>query len=351
MTMKHSQKTAAPLRAAARALGLALLPLAVQSAAAQETVELRVADSFPTGHYIAASLIEPFMERVSERTGTTEFAYFPGEQLGKAKDMLSLTQTGVTDIGYVGPSYVSDKMPLSAVGQLPEAFKTSCEGTLAYWEIARPGGALDKAEFAPAGVRLLMAMVLPPYNLLTSRREITGLESMKGLKIRSTGGALDLAVQKIGGVPVQMPAPEVREALSRGTIDAGLFPYPSVTPYGMETFLDWGTQGQNFGSFVATYVISQEKWDSLPAEVQQAMTEIGEDLTREGCEIADQQNIEVKQQIANAGVTFVDLPAEDNEKLAEILSTVGSDWAAQLDAQGKPGTGILEAFRAALDKN
>ncbi|MDD9707975.1 TRAP transporter substrate-binding protein DctP [Seohaeicola sp. SP36] len=340
----------ATFRPAVGALALALLPLAVLPASAQQ-IELRAADSLPTGHYIAESLIVPFMEKVSARTGQTEFAYFPAQQLGKAKDLLSLTQTGVSDIGYVGPSYVSDKMPLSAVGQLPEAFSTSCEGTMAFWGIAKPGGALDQAEFAPNGVRLLMAMVLPPYNLLTSSREITGLESMKGLKIRSTGGALDLTVQKIGGVPVQMPAPEVREALSRGTVDAGLFPYPSVPPYGMEVFLDWGTQDLNFGSFVATYVISLQKWNSLPEDVQQAMTEIGADLTMEGCATADQQNAEVKLQIANAGVTFVDLPAEDTQKLVEILSTVGSEWAAELDGQGKPGTEILEAFRAALAKD
>ena len=97
-----SVKTRAPLRVAGRALALAALPLAVQPVAAQE-IELRAADSLPTGHYIAKALIEPFMERVSERTGKTEFAYFPAQQLGKAKDLLSLTQTGVTDIGYVGP--------------------------------------------------------------------------------------------------------------------------------------------------------------------------------------------------------------------------------------------------------
>lgn len=40
--------------------------------------------------------------------------------MGKAKDLLSLTQSGVLDIGYVGPSYVSDKLPLFSVGELPE---------------------------------------------------------------------------------------------------------------------------------------------------------------------------------------------------------------------------------------
>jgi hypothetical protein len=39
--------------------------------------------------------------------------------LGKAKDLLALTQAGVIDIAYVAPGFVSDKMPLSVVAELP----------------------------------------------------------------------------------------------------------------------------------------------------------------------------------------------------------------------------------------
>ncbi|MFV0473262.1 MAG: hypothetical protein ACK5MQ_03510, partial [Pikeienuella sp.] len=127
-------------------LTAALSALLVAAPAAADT--LRVADSFPVGHYIAENLLRPFMAEVTETTGT-EFEYFPAQQLGKAKDLLSLTQTGVADIGYVGASYVSDKLPLSSVGELPEAFTTSCQGSMAFWEIAKPGGALDQAEYAP----------------------------------------------------------------------------------------------------------------------------------------------------------------------------------------------------------
>ena len=145
---------------------LVLSTLATVPGASAQSIELRAADSFPTGHYIANNLAKAFMVSVGEKTaGKVTFKYFPAQQLGKAADLLSLTQSGVTDIGYVGPSYVSDKMPLSSVGQLPEAFNTACEGTKAYWEIAKPGGILDKAEFAPNGIRLLMAMVLPPCTI------------------------------------------------------------------------------------------------------------------------------------------------------------------------------------------
>jgi hypothetical protein len=87
--------------------------------------------------------------------------------MGKAKDFLSLVQSGVIDIAYVAPGFVSDKMPLSVVSELPLEFSGSCQGTMAYWNLAKPGGLLDKKEFAPNGVRLLFTIVLPPYQIIT----------------------------------------------------------------------------------------------------------------------------------------------------------------------------------------
>ena len=103
-------------------------------------LELKVADSFPAGHYLVRLMLKPWMDDVTKRTnGAVTFSYYPNQQIGKAADMLRLTQSGVIDIGYIAPSYASDKMPLSEVAQLPEAFHTSCEGTLAYWKSARQG--------------------------------------------------------------------------------------------------------------------------------------------------------------------------------------------------------------------
>jgi len=332
-----------------KTVAIVVAGMALVSQGNAQEVTLRVADSFPSGHYIAENLAKKFMAAVNEKTGgKIDFQYFPSEQLGKAADMLSLTVDGVTDIGYVGPSYVSDKLPLSAVAQLPEAFTNSCQGTLAYWELAKPGGILDEVEFKPNGVRLLMAMVLPPYQLVTSSKELTGLDSIRGLKIRATGGAMELVVSSLGGVPVQMAAPEVREALSRGTIDAGLFPHSSILSYEMQTHLKYGTELMNFGSFVATYVISTDRWNSLPDDVKAAMSDVGERATREGCNAADQLDTTDKEKIAQSGVTFGPLSQDETTRINEALSGVGAKWAADLDARGKKGSEILEAFRAAV---
>lgn len=331
-------------------LGIAAsLALCVNAGTAfAQDITLRVADSLPVGHYIAENLLMPFLADVKKTTGEgVGFEYFPAQQLGKAKDMLSLTQTGVTDIGYIGASYLADKLPLSSVAQLPGTFNSACEGTMAYWEIAKPGGVLDKAEYAPEGVRALMALALPPYQLF-SAKELTGVESIKGQKIRTSGGSQALAMTKLGGVPVQMSAPEAREALSRGTVDAIVFPYGSIQPYDLAPHLKTATEGLNLGSFVASYMISQSKYDSLSPEAQQALTEAGERATQHACAVIDGMVDVDKQKIAEQGVQFVTLPEADVAEISALLDSVGSEWAADMDGRNKPGTEVMKAFMDAL---
>lgn len=324
------------------------LVLAAGAATAQE-ITLRTADSLPVGHYMAEGVLKPLTEMTTEKTGgKVVFEHFPAQQLGKAKDLFSLAQSGVTDIAYVGASYTSDKLPLSSVGELPEAFNTSCEGTMAFWEIAKPGGVLDQAEYAPQGMRALAALVLPPYQIF-SASEITSLDDLKGQKVRATGAAKQIALTKLGAVPVSMPAPETREALSRGTVDAIAFPHSSILPYDLVPHLKTATEGTNFGAFVALWMISQDKFDSLPEDVQTALTEAGEAATRNGCEVTDAVTEKDKQAIAEGGVSFVTLPEADMIKLAETMASVGDEWAAELDGRDAPGTKILKAFREALN--
>ncbi|MGY3469701.1 TRAP-type C4-dicarboxylate transport system substrate-binding protein [Bradyrhizobium sp. LM6.11] len=184
---------------AAAALALSL-PVSTRQA---QALELKVADSFPAGHYLVRLMLKPWMDDVTKRTnGAVTFTYYPNQQIGKAADMLRLTQSGVVDIGYIGPSYVSDKMPLSEVAQLPGAFETACQGTLAYWKTAREG-VLAKQEYAPNKIKLLFEVVLPPYQVWTAKQKVDTTKDMGGLKLRTTGGAQDLTLRALGAVPVR----------------------------------------------------------------------------------------------------------------------------------------------------
>src|SRR6202000_3075160 len=128
--------------------------------------------SLPVGHIIHEAVTKPFIEAVAKRTnGDVTIAHFPAEQLGKDKDLLRLTQSSVVDIGYVVPSYASDKMPLTAVAELPGGFRDACQGTAAYWALSREGKFLGQNEFAPNGIRPLITFALPTYQIMLSTRK------------------------------------------------------------------------------------------------------------------------------------------------------------------------------------
>ena len=325
-----------------------LVALVASTPGAYAQTKLRVADSFPAGHYIPETATKPFMAEVTKATsGAVTFEYFPAEQLGKAKDLLSLTVSGVADIGYVAPSYVSDKLPLSGVAELPGQFVTACAGTEAYWKLARPGGFLDKHEFAPNGVRVLFAFVLPPYQVYLAKHKLESLKSLDGLKIRPTSGAVEL-MRRVKAVPVQIPAPEVYESLSRGTIDGVLFPVASIFAYNLQGLLKYSSTGESFGSFVITYAISERKWKTLPPNVQKAMIDAGEAAVRRACKYVDDNEAKDNEKLKQAGVTFVTLSAADKKQLVSLMKDDGDVWAAALDKRRKPGSEVLKAFRAAL---
>lgn len=334
-------KFTAALLAAAAALGLA-------TAAPARAIELKVADSLPPGHYLARLMLKPWMEDVKKRTnGAVTFNYFPNQQLGKARDMLRLAQSGIVDIAYIGPSYVSDKMPLSEVAELPGEFTTSCEGTQAYWKLAHTG-ILAKDEYAPNKIRLMMVVMLPPYHIFTVKQKIEAAKDVDGLKLRTTGGAQDLTLRALGAAPVRMAAPDAYEALSRGTLDGLLFPTESVISYSMDKLVKHATQGVGFASFVFAYSISEASWNRLSPDVQKAMEAASDDIERTACAGVDAGEKASQTKLEKSGVEFDPLPAATVADFKTKLKGVAAEWARSLDKRGKPGSEVLKEFEAAL---
>lgn len=331
-------------------ISLAVAGLAGLSSAASaaDPIKLRVADSFPKGHFLIKALLEPWMEQVTKRTnGAVTFEHYPAQQLGKAADMLKLTQTGVADIGYVAPGYTSDKMPVSEVAMLPGAFDHSCQGSLAYWKLARDG-TIAKQDYATNNIHLLLTVMLPQYRILTVKSPVKDVPDVKGLKLRSTGGAQDLTLRSIDAVPVRMAAPDAYESLARGTMDGLLFPLESVIAYGTDKLVKYSTDGLGFGSFVIGYSISEAAWKKLSPDVQKAMTDAAEEVIPAACKEVQAGDEETKSKLASAGIQFDTIGPEQRTRFKDLLKGVSKTWADGLDGRGKHGGDALKEFDAAV---
>lgn len=329
--------------------GLAALTLFCPAARAVEApVVLKVADSLPVTHYMSTEGAKFFMNRATELShGHITFEYYPSEQLGKSHDLLRLVQTSVADIGYVAPGYVSEKLPLAGVAELPGLYNSSCQGTHAFYALARDG-ILDQREFKPNGVMVLMAWNLGPYPIDSSKTKFDSLADFHGLKVRASGGTWDLILRAIGAVPVNFPVAGLREALERGTVDASVGTALSLRPYDLLGVTKALTEGVAFGSFASTYSISLRKFRSLSADDQAALVQAGREATEHLCQFVDTNEAAALVDAQKAGVRVWQISPADQAALKDELDPVVQNWAKSLDDRHLPGSQVLSDFKAAV---
>jgi TRAP-type C4-dicarboxylate transport system substrate-binding protein len=173
-------------------------------------------------------------------------------------------------------------------------------------------------------------------------------KDLEGLKIRTTGGAMDLMMRSIGGVPVRMAAPEIYESLTRGTLDGLIFSYQSSVSYDFGKILKAGTEGLNFGTAILTYSIGETKFKSLPENVRKALVEAGEQTTREGCKRFEDGEVAATEKIKSQGMKVINFSADDKKQFDTAFKAVAEDWVKDINKRGKPGTEVFKAFTEAL---
>jgi TRAP-type C4-dicarboxylate transport system substrate-binding protein len=319
------------------------------SALAQETVTLKFAMAVPPGHYTAVHGGKFFMDRVTELSkGRIKFQWFPAEQLGKAKDMLALVQTGVADMADVVPSYTPDKLPLTGVAELPGQATSSCEGAAAYYAMTRPGAFLATKEFDAQKVRVLMAAPLVPYKIFTSNKQVSKLEDMAELKIRSSGGASDATVRSLGAVSVRLAGPDMHEALTRGTIDGAMYPFISLKPFDLVGSIKYVVEGVSVGAVSTTFVMSDAKYKALPGDLQKVLDQAGKEAGENYCKYMDTQ--ESKEQAALTTIKATVLSGAEAARWRTVLAGVKEEWAKNLDDRGKPGKEALAVWDQEIKK-
>lgn len=330
---------------------LIMATMTSQTKAADYT--LRLADALPPKHVITRAVAQPFMDLVKEKTGgAVEFQHFPAGQLGKGEALLNAVNSGLAEIGYIIPSHMPGRMPLGAVAELSGGYPDACTGTKALLDIALPGGLLDKLEFAPAGVRTLAAVVLPPYQVSFRQDGLEGIKAIDGKKLRSNPGPMEMTAETLGGVPVRMTPSEIYDSLEKGTIDGFFLPYVSILSYKLQEIVKTSSRGANFGSVVITYGISQKKFDEMPPEIQTALTEAGKEASISGCEQFDAEEAEAGSKLESAGVAFLDFDGDEGTALNAQLTELGNEWARLLDERGNGNAKeILAAFRKAVDSH
>lgn len=335
----------AKLKTAAIASLIAVAGMA--SAQAQEKT-LKLAHGYPATHFLWEHGVKLFIDDVTKSTdGQVEFEVYPANQLGK--DPIILLNTGLADMALITPAIAGGKLALTAVTELPGLYESSCEATGKFWEIAKEGGILNENEYKALGLHVIYVATVPPYSLMTVSKATPDLDALKGLKVRTAGGAMNKTVSALGGVPLQLPGAEMYDALTRGTIDGTIYSRMALPSLKLEGVMKHGVDGVRLGAGSVVLAMTEKAWKALPENVRASMEASSKAAQKAACTWSDEQETAMsKTLVEKNGWTITSLSPEQVDLWNGHIAKVNADWAVELDSSGRKGTETLEAFTKAV---
>jgi TRAP-type C4-dicarboxylate transport system substrate-binding protein len=329
------------VRLLAAAVVLAAAPL---SASAQEVTTLRFNRWVPATHHFHARILVGWAERVEQATkGRVKIEFTPAS-LGAPARQFELAATGVVDLAAGNQSYTPERFLASRVAELPFLGDSAEALSVAQWRVQEKF--LHKAD-EYKGTKLLALFANGASELFTSRKEVTSLNDMRGLKIRGTPGVGTEVANAMGVVQVSAPITEVYEMLSRGIADGALLSPDSAKSFQLDRSLKYQVKvpaGLYNSAFFL--VMNEGKWNALPKDIQQAIMSVsGEAMSREAGRIWDDQQRMANEAFAASGMKTRVLEGADLEELRKRLAPIEDAWVREVAARGVDGKAALAELR------
>ncbi|MCB1462515.1 MAG: TRAP transporter substrate-binding protein [Nitratireductor sp.] len=231
-------------------------------------VELTLSHWVPPTHPLQPQGMEPWAESIRKATeGRVDIKIYPASQLGAAPDHYDMARDGVVDIGFVNPGYQPGRFPILAAGELPFHVSNAKSGSRALHQWY-----LQYAEKEMSDVKVCLVHLHDPGTLHGKTGPLLMPTDFAGKNIRPAHGTLARAVNLMGGASVQVPAPAMRDALSKGTADVTASPWGSLFIFGAQ---DLVKHHLDIPLYVTTFVFAMNK-DKL-ASLSEADRKVMED--------------------------------------------------------------------------
>ena len=337
-------------RDALRALGALAAVGAVGRAAAQQTVTLRLHQMLPPQATIPARAIVPWAQKVeAESGGRIKVQIFNAMQLGGAPPQLfDQARDGVVDLTWTVLGYTPGRFPKTEVFELPFMSGSAEQSSKAIQEYVEKFAADEFKD-----VKLICVHTHGP-GLFHTKQPVTGLETLRGMKVRGGSRIINNMLTKLGATPVGMPVPAVTDALSKGTIEGTTIPWevaPSLKVH--ELVKNHTTFAGKEGLYTQTFAFSMNKaaYDKLPADLKKVIDansgQAAATLFGKAMDDGDKAGREIA---VKAGNNIVALDIAETQRWRRTAGTVETDWVNEVKGKGIDGAKLASEARALIAK-
>jgi TRAP-type C4-dicarboxylate transport system substrate-binding protein len=187
-------------------------------------------------------------------------------------------------------------------------------------------------------------------SLATTKKPVSTLADLKGMKSVGTGRWQNTRQEKLGCIPVSMGPMDILPALQTGVVDGGpLGTLVILKDFGWGDFLPYVTHVR-MQSIPILIGMNKSVWNSLPADVQQALDGMREwTLNLHDSFFVNIEDSLMPQLTAQYKTQFITPTKDELAKWDTLDKPVWDDFAASLEAKGLPGKKLVADY-IALEK-
>ena len=292
-------------------LGLAAMTTAA-TAHAEEPLRLRCSlDTAPT-HMRNISVADYLKQVEAGSGGRIRTELFSSGQLYADLNVSKALLQGQVEMAVPGTWTLTGFVPDFDMFQLPALYGQPFEVSHRAID-GRAGAFLARQVEAKLRVHVLGRWFDLGYeNLYASKKPLRTIEDIRGLKIRSPGGAgVAWRLHTLGAIPNTTAWPDVAMALSQGTFDGLVTTDQSLAA---AQFWDVGVKYSLADrGFIGEYIplVSQAFWARLAPDLQRLMTDLWDGHIAEYRRATLASQVQARQTMEAHGISFVDPTAEE----------------------------------------
>jgi tripartite ATP-independent transporter DctP family solute receptor len=294
---------------------LILVIVSCSTFAAVKPIKLVYGHVFATDHfYYKGDLhLKKLVEKKSK--GKIIIDLFPASQLGSNKEQTQALKSGAQHMLLGGE--IDTYWPKYRTLALPYIYRDQ-EHCIKVG--SRLNSLIDQNEFeTKVGAHILGARLCFPRHL-TTKFPVHKLEDIKGIKMRVSESALNLALWRaFGTVPTVIPAADVYTALATGTVDAQENPFDNIYTMKFYEQVKYCALTAHCRQFYFV-MINNKIWNSLTARQKKILTDAEAEVDKMIIKAATEKEEEYKKLLAKGGMRFT------NPDLAPFREKAKTIW-------------------------
>lgn len=310
--------------------------------------------SYISQEAIPSQLDTWFMEEITRRSnGDIEFSKYWSASLHDVGDHLPAVRDNRSQMSLISPGYYESGMPATRGLEWyyrmhrADSLQLVCRDAYENFEPLRR----EWEERHGAKVLYWTNWYHAP---LITREPVNSIEDLEGLRVRAYGVMND-TIDRLGGSPVPMAAPEVYTSLERGVIDgAAGFEFVTAVSYQLHEIAPYFTDMGTGPHAPAATVISMREWESLPSDVQQLLEEVAADLyDRKLAEIYKPAAQNALERALEDGAEFHTWSEDEKERARDIVQpSQVEQWKTEVaEPNGIDGDAMQEIVEEAIARH